>query len=41
MYSGIDDARFWDRAAKKYARDPIKIMPDMSKKATLNLWQQT
>lgn len=24
MHAGIDDARFWDRAARKYARDPIK-----------------
>lgn len=26
MHAGIDDARFWDRAARKYARDPIKDM---------------
>ena len=26
MIATTDDARFWDRAARKYARDPIKDM---------------
>jgi ubiquinone/menaquinone biosynthesis C-methylase UbiE len=26
MADAVDDARFWDRAARKYARDPIKDM---------------
>src|SRR5690606_31668869 len=26
MRASSDDARFWDRAARKYARDPIKDM---------------
>lgn len=26
MHASSDDARFWDRAARKYARDPIKDM---------------
>lgn len=26
MHASVDDARFWDRAARKYAGDPIKDM---------------
>ena len=27
MLGSIENARFWDRAARKYAKDPIKDMP--------------